>query len=50
MEWVRSINRAIDYMEAHLTEDIHCEDVAAYVHIFPYSIFRGLLPFLRACR
>lgn len=33
MEWIQSINRAIEYMEEHLTEDIRCEDVAGYVHI-----------------
>lgn len=27
MEWIQSINKAIDYMETHLTEDIHCDDV-----------------------
>lgn len=33
MEWIQSINRAIEYMEEHLTEDIHCEEVAGHVHI-----------------
>ena len=33
MEWIQSINKAIEYMEEHLTEDIHCEEVAGYVHI-----------------
>lgn len=33
MEWVQLINRAIDYIEGHLTEDIHCEDVSQYAHI-----------------
>lgn len=33
MEWIQSINKAIEYMENHLTEDIHCGDVAGYVHI-----------------
>ena len=33
MEWVQSINRAIEYMETHLTENIHCEDISNYVHI-----------------
>ena len=28
MEWVQSINKAIEYMEKHLTDDIHCEDVS----------------------
>ncbi len=33
MEWIQSINKAIEYIEEHLTEDIHCEEVAGYVHI-----------------
>lgn len=33
MEWIQSVNQAIDYIEKHLTEDIHCADVAGYVHI-----------------
>lgn len=33
MEWIQSLNQAIEYMEEHLTEDVHCEDVAAHVHI-----------------
>lgn len=33
MEWVRSINKAIEYVEEHLTEDIRCEDVANHVYI-----------------
>lgn len=33
MEWIQIINRAIEYMENHLMEDIHCGDVAGHVHI-----------------
>lgn len=33
MEWIQSINNAIEYMENHLMEDIRCEDVAGHVHI-----------------
>ena len=32
MEWVQLINAAIEYIEKHLTEDIHCEDAARYVY------------------
>ena len=43
MEWVQSINRAIEYMETHLTENIHCEDISNYVHIssFHFQIGRA---------
>lgn len=40
MEWIQSINKAIDYMETHLLEDIHCEDVAAHVHISVFHFQR----------
>lgn len=40
MEWVQSINKAIEYMEEHLTEDIHCEDVSGYVQISSFHFQR----------
>ena len=40
MEWIQSINRAIEYMENHLMEDIYCEDVARYVHISVFHFQR----------
>lgn len=40
MEWIQSINKAIEYMETHLTEDIHCEDVAGHVHISVFHFRR----------
>lgn len=40
MEWVQSINTAIEYMEKHLTEDIHGEDVAGHVHISVFHFQR----------
>ncbi|MDE7310593.1 MAG: AraC family transcriptional regulator [Eubacterium sp.] len=33
MEWVQVINQAIEYIEKHLEEDIHCEDVSRSVHM-----------------
>lgn len=41
MEWTESIRRAIDYMEAHLTEDITAEDVAESVHMSSFYLQRG---------
>ena len=40
MEWIQSINKAIDYIEDHLTEDIHCEDVAGAVYISVFHFQR----------
>ena len=40
MEWVQSINKAIEFMEKHLTEDIHCADVSRYVHISSFHFQR----------
>ena len=40
MEWIQSINKAIEYMENHLLEDIHCEEVAGYVHISVFHFQR----------
>ena len=40
MEWVQLINAAIEYIEKHLTEDIHCEDAARYVHISSFHFQR----------
>ena len=40
MEWIQPINRAIEYMENHLMEDIYCEDVARYVHISVFHFQR----------
>ncbi len=41
MEWIQSINNAIEYMEAHLLEDIHAEDVAGHVHISSFHFQRA---------
>lgn len=40
MEWIQLINTAIEYMEQHLTEDIHCEDVSSYIHISSFHFQR----------
>lgn len=33
MDWVKSLNRAIDYIEGHLlTDDLSCEDVAKHIY------------------
>lgn len=41
MEWVRSINNAIEYMENHLTDDITLGDIAESVHISAFHFQRA---------
>jgi len=40
MEWVRTLNHAIDYMEVHLVENITCEDVAGHIYISSFHFQR----------
>ena len=40
MEWMRQLQEAIDFMEAHLLEDINYEDVARWVHMSGYNFHR----------
>ena len=37
---LETIQKAIDYMEAHLEDGIRYEDVAAYVNMSPYEFHR----------
>lgn len=41
MEWVQSISRAVEYMEAHITEEMTVEDIARQVHISPFYFQKG---------
>ena len=41
MEWIVTLQRAIDYMEEHLLEEINYEDVASVVHISSYEFHRA---------
>lgn len=41
MEWLQALRQAVDFMEAHLTENIRLEDVAKAVHISPYYFGNG---------
>lgn len=41
MEWMEAIREAIDYMEAHITEDITLKDVADHVNISPFYFHKG---------
>ena len=41
MDWAETLNRAIDYMEKHLTGDAACETAAAYVFLSPFHFQRA---------
>ncbi len=41
MEWAEAIGGAIEYIEAHLTEDITVERIAEEVHISPFYFQKG---------
>lgn len=41
MEWIAAIQKAITYMETHLLEEIHYEDVAKQIHISSYEFHRA---------
>ncbi|MDO5292366.1 MAG: AraC family transcriptional regulator [bacterium] len=40
MEWTELLQKAINYMEAHLLEDVNYEDVAHYLHMLNYNFHR----------
>jgi AraC family transcriptional regulator len=40
MEWVKTLNQAIDYMEENIMEDITCEDVAGHVYLSSFHFQR----------
>ena len=41
MDWVNAIEKAIQYIENHLVEDITVKDVAKYAHISEYYFQKG---------
>lgn len=41
MVWIEMLQRAIDYVEEHLLEDIHFDDVAKKVNMSPYEFHRA---------
>lgn len=41
MLWFERLQKAIDYIEAHLLEDIHMEDIAKQVNFSPYEFHRA---------
>ena len=41
MDWVRTINAAIDYMEAHLKDDVTLSELAKHVHLSAFHFQRA---------
>ncbi len=41
MEWIMMLQKAICYVEKHLLEDIHFDDVARQVNLSPYEFHRA---------
>ena len=40
MEWIKTLNNAIDYIEDNITEDITCEDVAEQIYLSSFHFQR----------
>ena len=40
MEWVKSLNEAINYIENHLLDELKCEEMASHVNISSYHFQR----------
>ena len=41
MEWLACIRKTLDYIEAHLLDDISAQDVARRVYVSPFLLQRG---------
>lgn len=41
MEWITTLRQAVNYMEAHLLEDINAADIAGEIHISPFYLQKG---------
>lgn len=44
MDWIMGLQRAVDYIEAHLTEQISYEDVAREAYVSPFYFQRVFDP------
>ncbi len=40
MEWVKTLNQAIDYMEMNITEDIGCKEIAEHIYLSNFHFQR----------
>lgn len=40
MEWIKSLNEAIEYIESNITENIRCEDVAEHIYLSSFHFQR----------
>lgn len=41
MQWIETLQKAIDYVEEHILDDIHFDDVAKQLNISPYEFHRA---------
>ena len=41
MEWLEAMKEAVNYMEAHLMENITAEDIAAHINLSPFYFQKG---------
>ena len=41
MDWTEAIEKSIEYIEEHITEDISADDVADYVYMSPFYFQKG---------
>ena len=41
MEWIEAVGKAIQYIEAHITEELSVEEIAKQAHISPFYFQKG---------
>ena len=41
MEWMKSLNKAIEFIEDNITENITCEDIAEHVYLSSFHFQRA---------
>ena len=46
MNWISGLQKAIDYIESHLTEELEAADIAAQANYSPYH-FQRIWDFVR---
>ena len=39
MDWISGIQKAVDYVEAHITEDLDYNEIAKQAYTFPFSAY-----------
>lgn len=41
MEWIKTIDAAVKYIESHITDDLTSDNVAKKVHVSPFYFQKG---------